>query len=72
MATTFRSSVAGPLLPALEVRSPLTFMCVPSVDEVTSTSTKQLRLLPTLPLLNVMVPPPSGAETRPPVQVVVG
>ena len=65
VATT-RSALAGPLLPALEVKSPETFMCVPAVLLVTSTKMVQLPAAPTPPSLKLIEPPPAGALRVPP------
>ena len=62
---TAKSAVAGPLLPAPEVRSPDTFVWVPGVLLVTSAEMVHVAKDPILPSLNVMVPPPSGTVTIP-------
>jgi hypothetical protein len=68
--TTFKSSVAGPLLPSLEVKAPEVLVCVPTTLLLTLTLTIQLCELATFPLVKIMVPPPSGALTIPSVHVV--
>jgi len=42
LAVTTRSAVAGPLLPALDVRSPLTLVCVATALLVTLTKIEQV------------------------------
>ena len=64
-AATVRSAVAGPLLPALEVRSPETFMYVAATLAVTFTTIVQVWNAPTIPSARVIVPPPSGAVCVP-------
>ena len=65
---TVRSAVALPLLPSLEVRSPLTLLCVPTTELVTSTEILQLWKPAKRPSSKVIVDPPAGA-TNAPVQV---
>jgi hypothetical protein len=64
--TTVRPALAGPLLPALDVKSPDTFICVPGVLLVTSTVIEHILLPATTPAVKVIVPPPSGAVRVPP------
>lgn len=71
LSATVRSAEAEPLLPALEVRSPVVFVWVPTVLLVTFTVRKQEAPAPRVPSLNVIVVPPSGAVKVPP-QVEVG
>jgi len=59
-------AVAGPLLPAVDVKSPETFWCDPRVLPVTSTVIWQLEKAPTAPSVSVIVVPPSGAVRVPP------
>lgn len=68
--TTFKSSVAVPLLPSLEVKSSETFVCVPTMLLVTSTLTMQFCELATLPPLKLIEVSASGALTIPSVHVV--
>jgi hypothetical protein len=63
---TVRSAAAGPLLPSLEVRSPLTLVWVPGVLAVTFTLMRQEEEGLMAPSLKVMVAPPSGASRIPP------
>ncbi len=51
VGTTVRVSVAGPLLPADEVRSPDVLRCEPTTELVTSTTTVQLAPAATVPPL---------------------
>ena len=71
VARTIKSSVAVPLLPAEDVRSPDVLVWVPTVPEVTLTLTVHTASLPpSRPPVKLMVPPPSGALTTPSRQVV--
>ena len=71
VVSTVKSALAGPLLPALEVKSPDVLLCVPAVLLVTFRLTIQLEFAPTLPPLRLMVVPPGGAVSVPSVQVVM-
>ena len=65
-AATVRSAVALPLLPALDVRSPDTFVWVPGTLLVVATVMAQAAKPGTTPPLRLMVSPPFGAVTSPP------
>ena len=60
---TVRVAAAVPLLPALEVRSPLVLSKLPATVPTTSTATEQDDMAPTDPPLKVTVEPPDGADS---------
>jgi hypothetical protein len=60
-ASTFRVASAVPPLPALDVRSPETFWCCPSDEQVTWTLTVQEPLAEISPSSRLIVVPPAGA-----------
>ena len=62
---TVRSSVAVPLLPCEEVRSPVSSVCVATVLEVTGRVTTQLWLAPRRPSLRLRLLPPEAAVKVP-------
>ena len=62
LVATVRSSVAEPLLPALDVRPLVVLVCVPGVLLVTLTEITQLPATPKRALLKEMVVPPSTAS----------
>ena len=70
-ASTIKSSEAGPWLPALEVRSPETFVCVSMMLLVTLTATMHELPAPSLPPLRLIAAPPSGAASKPSIHDVV-
>ena len=66
VVSTVRSSVAVPLLPWLEVRSPVRLVCTPALDAVTSTSIVHDEDPPRSPSDREIVVPPAGAVKVPP------
>jgi len=67
---TVKFALDPPLVPADEVSSPETFIWTPALDEVTFTVMAQELNPATEPPLYVIVPPPSGAVSVPPLQFV--
>ena len=63
---TFRVSLAVPLLPDDEVRSPLVLTKAPTALPITSTDMVQVAPAPTLPLVKLITPVSAVAVTVPP------
>jgi hypothetical protein len=63
---TVKLALAVPLFPALDVRSPETFMYVPAEPPTTSTVSEHDAEAATEPSLKAIVPPPLGAVSVPP------